>query len=196
MGFTKHLALESKVFTISKDGSFLVITKKSWKAIKMVRLALVLVQQLAKSLEDFLKTKDFYTTMRKGNRIFIAQRLSNIRGYLAVVAYGNCSRHNFIILPKVKEGQGWRRMAEVMQEVSSEGSGSRDDVRAPLKSMVVVAQSTEMHLQEGAGEQTSVRGAWGWRKCFGNSLVWARLRLEWVHGQTIAVPEWAMVLVL
>lgn len=115
MGDMKHLAVESKVFFCFKHGSFFVIIKKSWKMKKMVRLALALVRWLTKSLENCLRTKDFYTSMREGNWIFIMQRLSNIRGqYLAVVEYGNGCRRNFIIIPEDKEGQGWRNMAGIL----------------------------------------------------------------------------------
>lgn len=69
---------------------------------------------------------------------------------MAVVGYGNGHRGNFIILPEAREGQGWRRMTEVIREVSSERSGSNDYVRGTCLNLMVVAQPQQKHSYRGA----------------------------------------------
>lgn len=55
MGFSKHLVIELKVFSLSKEGSFLLIIERSWKVMNKLRLGLSTVQWLAKALEDCMK---------------------------------------------------------------------------------------------------------------------------------------------
>lgn len=78
MGFSKPLVTESKVFSLSKEGSFLLIIERSWKVMNM-RLSLSMVQWLAKALVDCMKgvKKDFYTMVREGNRSNIVQQCLN-----------------------------------------------------------------------------------------------------------------------
>lgn len=87
MGLFKHVVIESKVFSILKEGSSRLIIEKSWKVVKELRLGLTMVQWVAKTLEQCLKKerKDFYTPAREGNRSFIVQWCSNARGRYTVL---------------------------------------------------------------------------------------------------------------
>lgn len=119
MGFSKHVVIESKVFSLSKDCRFLLITERSLKVVKELRLGLSMVHWLAKSLEDCLKgdKQEFYTMARDGCRSFIAQRCSNAQGhYMALVEYGNGNRCNFVFIPedtKVGDGRAGNSVVEV-----------------------------------------------------------------------------------
>lgn len=77
MGFSKHLVIESKVLSLSMEGSFLLITERSWKVLNKLRLGLSTVHWLAKALEDCMKgvKNDFHTMVRDGDRI-VAQILT------------------------------------------------------------------------------------------------------------------------
>lgn len=50
MGFPKHLLIESKAFSLSREGSFLLVIERSWKVMSKVRLGLSMMQWLAKAL--------------------------------------------------------------------------------------------------------------------------------------------------
>lgn len=61
--------------------------------------------------------KVFYTTTQEGTISFIAQRCSNARGqYMALVEDGNGGERNFIFIPEVMDGLGWRKMACALRE--------------------------------------------------------------------------------
>ena len=91
MGSSMELVIESKSFTLVKEGSMLGITERSRRLISKLILGSTTVQWLAKAMEACLKEekKDFYTTVREGSRSFIAQRYANDQAhYMAVVEYG------------------------------------------------------------------------------------------------------------
>lgn len=48
MGNPKHLGIESKLFVLKTNGSFMIITEKSRKVVKEVRLGMNMVQRFAK----------------------------------------------------------------------------------------------------------------------------------------------------
>lgn len=107
MGYTKHIVIESMVFSVSKVGNYFSIIEKSWKVMNELRLSLYMVQWFSKFLEDCLKrnVKDFYSTVKEGNCSFIAQRCSNASGrYMTLVEYGGGNRHNFIFILEDKKG--------------------------------------------------------------------------------------------
>lgn len=90
MGFIKHIAIESKVYSISKNGNYVAIVEKSWRVLKELRLDVHTVHWFAKFLQDCLNGnfKDLYSTVRDGNHSFITQKCSNANGrYIALVEY-------------------------------------------------------------------------------------------------------------
>lgn len=66
MGFTKELVIESKLFSLVKEGCLLCITERGWKMEHELLLGLPTVQWIGRALEDCLKgeKKEFYTTIR------------------------------------------------------------------------------------------------------------------------------------
>lgn len=66
-----------------------------------------------KFLHDCLKgsLKDLYSTVKEGNRSFVAQVCSIANGrYLALVVYGGEKRSNLICISENLRDQGWQGM--------------------------------------------------------------------------------------
>ncbi|KAG6734605.1 hypothetical protein I3842_01G280100 [Carya illinoinensis] len=122
MYFCKELVIDSKCFTLVKEGGRVVITERTWKMMAKVVLGPSAVKWLAKAMDGCTKEdkNDFYTTIREGSSSFIAQRCSNARGrYLAVVEYGAGGKRKFIFVPE-EVGYGWSKMGEALWELCDE----------------------------------------------------------------------------
>ncbi|KAF5442614.1 hypothetical protein F2P56_035254 [Juglans regia] len=84
-------------------------------------MGLSTVQWLKRALEEseIGARKDYYSSIREGYRSFIAHRCSNNRPrFLEVVVYAEGGRRSFIIIPEEEGGRGWRRMREVLRELT------------------------------------------------------------------------------
>lgn len=124
MGGPIRIVLESKAFVLMEEGGFVLITERSWKVMKEIRLGKVMVQCFIRTLGESLRSgmKELYATTREGDRSFIAQRCLNARGrFVALVEYGGGGRCNFIFISKDisedVEGRGWRRLAVALREI-------------------------------------------------------------------------------
>lgn len=69
MGFSKDLVIESKVFSLVKEGSFLLIIERSWKVMNKLTWGFSTVHWFAKPLEDCLKGEKRISTPRLGRAI-------------------------------------------------------------------------------------------------------------------------------
>lgn len=69
MGFSKDLVIESKVFSLVKEGSFLLIRERSWKVMNKLTLGFFTVQWFAKALEDCLRGEKRFSTPWLGRAI-------------------------------------------------------------------------------------------------------------------------------
>lgn len=119
----KAIVIESKLFSLAKDGGGLVITEESWRVKSRLSLGPSTVHWLAKALIDCSKEvkHGLFTSIREGSQSFLAQRCSNGRGrYIVVVEYGSGGRRNSVIVPEEKDGSGWRKMREALWELLQE----------------------------------------------------------------------------
>lgn len=152
LGLSKHLVIESKVFSLLENGSLMLITKGSWKVVNELRMGLSTMQWFAKTLQNCLKVrKDFYTMVREGNHSFIVQLCSNVRNcYMALMEYGVGSKCSFIFILEKMECNGWRRMAEGLWEFANEGRDlSHNRGGASMRSLVMVLQPQIRSYKEG-----------------------------------------------
>lgn len=119
MGFVRELVIETKLFSVVREGGLICITERGRRRKQELLLGLGTAQWLERAMEDCVKgeSRDFYTSTREGFRSFIALRRSNDRGrFLEVVVYGEGGHRSFILIPEDKGGRGWRSMREVMRE--------------------------------------------------------------------------------
>lgn len=100
MDTLKQIVLESKTFTVTAVGNFIHITEESWKVSKELSLGLYMLKWVIRLLEGCASCdkKEFYASLRDGNRSFIAQRCSNVHGhFMELVEYGVGGRQSFFI---------------------------------------------------------------------------------------------------
>lgn len=108
--------IESKLFTLVKEGGSVRITERGWKRKQELLVEKSTTQWLVKL--DVCSSgvkQDFYSTIREGYRSYLAQKCSNNRGcYLVVLEYREGGRRSFVLIPEGKEGRGWKRMKETL----------------------------------------------------------------------------------
>ncbi|KAF5466327.1 hypothetical protein F2P56_016265, partial [Juglans regia] len=125
MGLKREVVVESKLFTLVKEGDSVCITEKGWKRKQELVIEKSTTQWLVKSLEACSSgtKQDFYSTIREGGCCYLAQKCYNSRGYYLVVAeYKEGGRRSLILIPEGQEGRGWRRVKEALVECVEEGS--------------------------------------------------------------------------
>lgn len=128
MGFARELVIESKLFTVVREGGLNRIFERVRRFKQELLLGLGTAKWLRRALEDcaISERRDFYASIREGHRSVIAQRCSNNWGrFMEVAAYGEGNRRSCIILPEGEGARGWRRMEEVLLEATME---DRDNV--------------------------------------------------------------------
>lgn len=74
--YSKELVIETKLFTLMKEGSLLRIIERGWKFKNEVQLGHATIQWLRRALDDCSKgeRRDFYSLTGEGFHSFIAQR--------------------------------------------------------------------------------------------------------------------------
>lgn len=131
MGYIREIVIESKLFSVVREGGLVRITERGRRLKQELLLGLGTVQWLQRALEDSVRgnSKDFYASKREGYRSFIAQcRVNNHGRFLEVAVYGEGGCRSFILIPEEEEERGWRRMWEVLKEVTQANrNGVRQD---------------------------------------------------------------------
>lgn len=106
MGFSLQLVIESKFFSLARDGRYLCITEKSRRFVKEIVLGMSMVFWLAKALEVALKEiVYFYAPQWEGDRGFLALKFFNAYGhYMEVLEYGGGGCRKFIFISEERDG--------------------------------------------------------------------------------------------
>ncbi|KAG6721097.1 hypothetical protein I3842_03G095600 [Carya illinoinensis] len=123
MGFFREVGIDSKLFTLVKEGAQLRIIERSWKRQQELLVKQNILQWVCKALESCLSREkdEFYSSIREGSSSYLAQKCYNSRGrFLEVAEYKEGGGRRLIIFPEGDGGKGWKRLKEALGELLKE----------------------------------------------------------------------------
>ncbi|KAG6684306.1 hypothetical protein I3842_12G056500 [Carya illinoinensis] len=119
MGFRREFVIDSKLFSVVREGGLIRITERGRRFKQELLFGLGTAQWLGGALEGCVTDKrdEFFSSRREGYRSFIMQRSSNSRGrFVKVAVYGDGGRNCCIIIPEEEGSNGWSKLREVLRE--------------------------------------------------------------------------------
>jgi hypothetical protein len=123
MGFINWFYIEPNEFELSvpDGGSVLRLVERRLRISCMMLVDKFSIVGLKKSMEKIVcspEESDFLDSSKEGNKAFIAQKSSNRAGrFVEIAEYRVGGRRGLIVVPKGRQGRGWKLFAAELGKV-------------------------------------------------------------------------------